>query len=192
MSFVDQSGSQGQGFLKIRKRSRLWLRPTHRNHVWSHDFVSEQTNDGRKIKILNIIDEHTKECLASFVARRIRSGDIILILADIFIEHGIPEHIRSDNGPEFIAKKLKKWLKDLGVVTLFIEPGSPWENGYCESFNGKMRYQLLDGEIFYTLFAERKTTKGARSMAEKYSACQLIMNFGSGTKNPGRSKAYCG
>jgi len=145
---------------KQPKRSRLWLndgscirlRPTHRNHVWSYDFVSEQTNDGRKIKILNIIDEHTKECLASFVARRIRSGDIILILADLFIEHGIPEHIRSDNGPEFIAKKLKKWLKDLGVVTLFIEPGSPWENGYCESFNGKMRYQLLDGEIFYTLF----------------------------------------
>ena len=145
---------------KQPKRARLWLndgscirlRPAHRNHVWSYDFVSEQTHDGRKIKTLNIIDEHTKECLASFVARRIRSGDIILILADLFIEHGIPEHIRSDNGPEFIAKKLKKWLKDLGVQTLFIEPGSPWENGYCESFNGKMRYQLLDGEIFYTLF----------------------------------------
>jgi transposase InsO family protein len=74
-----------------------------------------------------------------------------LILADLFIEHGLPEHIRSDNGPEFIARKLRMWLKDIGVKTLYIEPGSPWENGYCESFNGKMRYQLLDGEIFFTL-----------------------------------------
>ena len=145
---------------KQPKRARLWLadgscirlRPMHKNHVWSYDFVSEQTHDGRKFRILNIIDEHSKECLASFVARRIRSQDIILILADLFIEHGIPEHIRSDNGPEFIAKKLRKWLKDIGVNTLYIEPGSPWENGYCESFTGKMRYQLLDGEIFYTLF----------------------------------------
>ena len=132
--------------------SCIRLRPTHKNHVWSYDFVSEQTHDGRKFRILNIIDEYSKECLASFVARRIRSQDIILILADLFIEHGIPEHIRSDNGPEFIARKLRKWLKDIGVKTLYIEPGSPWENGYCESFNGKMRYQLLDGEIFYTLF----------------------------------------
>jgi transposase InsO family protein len=128
---------------KQPKRARLWLadgscirlRPTHRNHVWSYDFVSEQTHDGRKFRILNIIDEFTKECLASFVARRIRSQDVILILADLFIEHGIPEHIRSDNGPEFIARKLRKWLKDVGVKTLYIEPGSPWENGYCESFN---------------------------------------------------------
>lgn len=144
---------------KQPKRSRLWLadgscirlRPTHKNHVWSYDFVSEQTHDGRKIRILNVIDEFTKECLVSYVARRIRSQDVIFILADLFIEYGIPEHIRSDNGPEFIAKKLVKWLKEIGVKTLFIEPGSPWENGYCESFNGKMRYQLLDGEIFYTL-----------------------------------------
>jgi transposase InsO family protein len=120
--------------------------------VWSYDFVADRTHDGRNFRILNIIDEFTKECLASFTARRIRSQDVILILADLFIEHGIPEHIRSDNGPEFIARKLVKWLKDIGVKTLFIEPGSPWENGYVESFNGKMRYQLLDGEIFYTLF----------------------------------------
>ena len=145
---------------KQPKRGRLWLadgscirlRPTHRNHVWSYDFVSEQTHDGRKFKILNIIDEFTRECLASFVARRIRSQDVIFILADLFIEHGIPEHIRSDNGPEFVAKKLLKWFKTLKVKPLFIEKGSPWENGYCESFNGKMRYLLLDGEIFYSLF----------------------------------------
>jgi len=144
---------------KQPKRSRLWLvdgscirlRPEHRNHVWSYDFVSEQTHDGRKFKILNIIDEHTRECLASHVARRIRSQDVILILADLFLKHGIPKHIRSDNGPEFIAKKLVAWIKHLEVQPLFIQPGSPWENGYCESFNGKMRYELLDGEIFYSL-----------------------------------------
>lgn len=144
---------------KQPKRSRLWLvdgscirlRPEYKNHVWSYDFVSEQTHDGRKFKILNIIDEHTRECLASHVARRIRSQDVILILADLFLKHGIPKHIRSDNGPEFIAKKLVAWIKSLEVQPLFIQPGSPWENGYCESFNGKMRYELLDGEIFYSL-----------------------------------------
>ena len=144
---------------KQPKRSRLWmndgscirLRPQYKNHVWSYDFVSEQTYDGRKFKILNIIDEHTRECLNSHVARRIRSQDVILILADLFLKHGIPKHIRSDNGPEFIAKKLVAWMKALEVQPLFIQPGSPWENGYCESFNGKMRYELLDGEIFYSL-----------------------------------------
>lgn len=144
---------------KQPKRSRLWLadgscirlRPEFKNHVWSYDFVSEQTYDGRKFKILNIIDEHTRECLASHVARRIRSQDVILILADLILKYGIPKHIRSDNGPEFIAKKLVTWIKSLEVQPLFIQPGSPWENGYCESFNGKMRYELLDGETFYSL-----------------------------------------
>lgn len=145
---------------KQPKRGRLWLadgscirlRPTHRNHVWSYDFVADKTHDGKPFRILNVIDEFTRECLVSFVARRIRSQDVIFILADLFIRRGIPEHIRSDNGPEFVAKKLMKWFKLLAVKPLFIEPGSPWENGYCESFNGKMRYQLLDGEIFYSLF----------------------------------------
>jgi transposase InsO family protein len=144
---------------KQPKRSRLWLadgslirhRPEYKNHVWSYDFVSEQTHDGRKFKILNIIDEHSRECLAAHFARRIRSQDVILILADLFLKHGIPKHIRSDNGPEFIAKKLVEWIKLLEVQPLFIQPGSPWENGYCESFNGKMRYELLNGEIFYSL-----------------------------------------
>lgn len=144
---------------KQPKRARLWLtesssirlRPQRRNHVWAYDFVAERTRNGRPIKILNIVDEYTRECLASFVARRIRSQDVILVLADLFLAHGVPEHIRSDNGPEFIAKKLRGWLKGLSVTPLFIEPGSPWENGYVESFNGKMRYQLLDGELFYTL-----------------------------------------
>lgn len=144
---------------KQPKRARLWLtdgscirlRPEYKNHVWSYDFVSEQTYDGRKIKILNIIDEYSRECLLSLVARRIRSQDVILALADLFLKYGIPKHIRSDNGPEFIAKKLRAWLGKLEVQPLFIQPGSPWENGYVESFNGKMRYELLDGEIFYSL-----------------------------------------
>ena len=148
---------------KQPKRSRLWLvdgscirlRPEFKNHVWSYDFVSEQTHDGRKFKILNIIDEFSRECLASYVARRIRSQDVILVLADLFLKHGIPKHIRSDNGPEFIAKKLVTWIKGLEVQPLFIQPGSPWENGYCESFNGKMRYELLNGEIFYSLLEAR-------------------------------------
>ncbi len=125
---------------KQPKRSRLWLvggscirlRPEYKNHVWSYDFASEQTHDGRKFKILNIIDEHTRECLASHVARRIRSQDVILILADLFLNHGIPKHIRSDNGPEFIAKKLVAWMKDLEVQPLFIQPGSPWEHGWSD------------------------------------------------------------
>jgi transposase InsO family protein len=144
---------------KQPKRARLWLadgscirkRAERPNHVWSYDFVAETTRDGRTFRILNVVDEFTRECLASFVARRIRSQDVILVLADLFLEHGLPEHIRSDNGPEFIARKLRAWLKGLNVEPLFIEPGSPWENGYVESFNGKMRDQLLNGELFYTL-----------------------------------------
>ena len=121
------------------------------NHVWSYDFVADRTHDGRPFRILNILDEYTRECLASVVARRIRSQDVLLILADLFLSRGIPTHIRSDNGPEFIASKLRHWLNVLQVAPLYIEPGSPWENGYCESFNGKMRDQLLNGELFYTL-----------------------------------------
>jgi putative transposase len=144
---------------KQPKRGRLWFndgscirhRPEYKGHVWSYDFVSDRTHDGRTIKILNIIDEFTKECLISHAARRITSREIIFILADLFIKRGCPKHIRSDNGPEFIAKKLLSWFKILDIAPLFIQPGSPWENGYCESFNGKMRFEFLDGEIFYTL-----------------------------------------
>ncbi len=144
---------------KAPKRARLWLtdgslirlRPEYKNHVWSYDFVADRTHDGRPYKILNIIDEYSRECLATYTARRIRSQDVILVLADLFLKHGCPKHIRSDNGSEFVAKKLKCWLSGLQVKPLYIEKGSPWENGYCESFNGKMRYELLDGEIFYSL-----------------------------------------
>ena len=144
---------------KQPKRGRLWLndgscvrlRPTHRNHVWSYDFVAERTHDGRPIKILTVIDEYSRECLAIVVERRLQSDDVLNCLTELFVKHGSPEHIRSDNGPEFTAKVVRQWLKRLGVQTLFIAPGSPWENGYVESFNGKFRNELLNGEIFYTL-----------------------------------------
>ena len=144
---------------KQPKRGRLWLndgscirlRPEHKDHVWSYDFVMARTTDGRVFRILNIIDEYTRECLAIKVDRRIRSQDVIDQLYYLFIFRGIPEHIRSDNGPEFTAKAIRKWLSKVGVKTLFIEPGSPWENGYIESFNGKLRDELLNGEIFTTL-----------------------------------------
>lgn len=145
---------------KQPKRARLWLndgscirkRPEHPNHVWSYDFVLDRTHDGRPFRILNIIDEYTRECLACLVKRKINSQDVIFQLAELFLERGCPQYIRSDNGSEFIAKKLLEWFSRLDISPLFIEPGSPWENGYVESFNGKMRYELLNGELFYSLF----------------------------------------
>jgi len=144
---------------KQPKRGRLWLndgscvrlRPTHRNHVWSYDFVAARTHDGRPLKILTVIDEYTRQCIDMVVERRIRSDDVLHCLTDLFVNYGVPEHIRSDNGPEFTAWAVRQWLGHLGVQTLYIEPGSPWENGYNESFNGKLRDELLNGEIFYTL-----------------------------------------
>jgi putative transposase len=144
---------------KLPKRGRLWLndgscirlRPERKDHVWSYDMVMERTSDGRPLRILAIIDEYTRECLALHVARRIRSGDVLDQLYDLFLRRGLPEYIRSDYGPEFAAKAVRKWLNRLDVTTLFIEPGSPWENGYIESFNGKMRDELLNGEVLDTL-----------------------------------------
>jgi transposase InsO family protein len=109
------------------------------------------THDGRALRILVVIDEYTRECLALRVARRLGSLQVIETLADVMLVRGIPEHIRSDNGPEFIAEELRKWLGKVGTRTLYIEAGSPWENGYCESFNGKLRDEFLNGEIFYSL-----------------------------------------
>jgi transposase InsO family protein len=114
-----------------------------------------RTADGRSFRILAILDEYTRECLAILVKRRLRSQDVIDQLFHLFVFRGIPEYIRSDNGPEFTSKEIRNWLDRLGVKTLFIEPGSPWENGYIESFNGKLRDELLDREVFYTL-AEAK------------------------------------
>jgi transposase InsO family protein len=114
--------------------------------------VTARTDNGKAFRTLNIIDECTKECLDITVERKITSHLVIERLAHLFITRGIPEYIRSDNGPEFTAKVVRKWLGRLGVTTLFIEPGSPWENGYVESFNARLRDELLDGEIFTTLF----------------------------------------
>jgi len=141
------------------KRGRLWLddgscirlRPEHKDHVWSYDFMEERTTDGRKFRTLNIIDEFSRDCLKIKVEHRLNSQDVLDALFELFIFRGIPEHIRSDNGTEFAARAVRKWLASLGVRALFIEPGSPWENGYIESFNGKMRDELLDREIFSTL-----------------------------------------
>ena len=148
---------------KHLKRGRLWLndgscvrlRPEHPNHVWSYAFVEGRTHDGRKFRMLNIIDEFTRECLAIRIGRKLNSTDVIDALSDLFILRGVPGHVRSDNGPEFIAKAVREWIAAVGAKTAFIEPGSPWENGYCESFNSKLRDELLNGEIFYSL-AEAK------------------------------------
>ena len=144
---------------KQPKRKRLWLndgscvrcRPEHPNDVWSYDFVMSRTHDGRSIRILTIIDEYSRECLAIEVGRCLRSDDVLFTLSELFTKRGVPQHIRSDNGAEFTAKAVRDWLSRIGVKTLYIEPGSPWENGHIESFNGKLRDELLNGEIFETL-----------------------------------------
>ena len=141
------------------KRARLWLndgsclrlRPERPDHVWSYDFVEHRTHNGRKYRMLNVIDEFTRECLAIRVARKLKAYDVIDVLSDLFSLRGVPGHIRSDNGPEFIAKAVQDWIAAVGSKTAYIEPGSPWENGYCESFNAKLRDELLNGEVFYTL-----------------------------------------
>jgi putative transposase len=148
---------------KQPKRGRLWLndgscirlRPEHKDHVWSYDFVMARTANGKPFRILTLIDEYTRECLALRVNRRITCQDVIDQLFNLFVLRSIPEHIRSDNGPEFTAKAIRRWLNRLGVKTLFIEPGSPWENGYIESFNGKLRDELLNREVFTTLTEAR-------------------------------------
>ena len=144
---------------KQPKRSRLWLndgsvvrlRPLFPKHVWSYDFMQARTHNGVPYRILNVIDEFTRESLAVRVERRLTHQEVMEVLTDLFVQRGVPVHIRSDNGSEFTAKRVRNWLNRLEVKPLFIEPGSPWENGYIESFNGKMRDELLNGEIFYTL-----------------------------------------
>jgi putative transposase len=144
---------------KQPKRKRLYLndgscirlRPCWQNHVWSYDFVADRLADGSKIRMLTVIDEYTRKCLAIRVARRLTSDDVLDTLSTLFITEGMPDFIRSDNGSEFTAQTLRDWLKQLGVRTAYIEPGSPWENGYNESFNGKLRDECLNAEMFYSL-----------------------------------------
>jgi transposase InsO family protein len=152
------------------KKGRLWLkdgscirlRPQHPNHVWSYDFVEDRTHNGRKFRMLNVIDEFTRECIAIRIDRKLKSTDVIDVLSDLFILRGVPGHVRSDNGPEFVAKAVREWIAGVGAKTAFIEPGSPWENGYCESFNSKLRDELLNGELFYSLAEARIVIEGWR------------------------------
>jgi putative transposase len=145
------------------KRSRLWLndgscvrlRPERANQVWAYDFVEDRTRDGRKLRMLNVVDEFTRECLAIRVARKLGSADVIDVLADLFIARGTPAYIRSDNGSEFVATAVQGWISGVGAKTAYIVPGSPWENGYVESFNGKLRDELLRAEVFNTLLEAR-------------------------------------
>lgn len=145
--------------MKQPKKGRLWfndgscirLRAEYPNHVWSYDFVHHRTDDGRAFRTLNILDEHSRECLAIRVKRKLNSAEVIDALTDLFILRGVPAYIRSDNGPEFIAQAVRDWIDAVGAKTAYIEPGSPWENGYCESFNARFRDELLNGEVFYSL-----------------------------------------
>lgn len=169
--------------IKQPKRRRLWLgdgscirlRPEYKNHVWSYDFVADRTTDGKAIRMLNIIDEYTRECLVIKIDRKITAHDVIDALTNLFVTRGLPKYIRSDNGPEFIANMLREWLQRLNVETLFIEPGSPWENGYIESFNGKLRDELLNGEIFDTLTEARVVTERWRKF---YNTIRLHSSLG--------------
>ena len=155
---------------KQPKRGRLWLndgscvrlRSQRPNHVWAYDFVLVRSRDGRGVRLLTVIDEYTRECLAIRADRHIRSCDVIETLAELMMIRGVPDHIRSDNGPEFTARAVREWLGGVGARTLYIEPGSPWENGYIESFNGKLRDELLDREVFYTLLEVRVLTERYR------------------------------
>jgi putative transposase len=148
---------------KQPKKGRLWLndgscirlRAERPNHVWSYDFVEDRTDEGRKYRMLNVIDEFTHEALAIRIDRKLNSIDVIDVLTDLFILRGTPEHVRSDNGPEFIAKAVQEWIAAVGARTAYIAPGSPWENGFIESFNARLRDELLNGEIFYTLAEAR-------------------------------------
>ncbi len=148
-----------EGSAKQKPRGRLWLndgscirlRPERRKHVWSYDFVEARMHDGRSLRLLTLLDEFTRECLAIRVARRLNSAHVIELLGDSMLQHGVPEHIQSDNGAEMTARRVRTWLETVGTQPLFIEPGSPWENRYCESFNGKLRDECLNGEIFYSL-----------------------------------------
>ena len=186
------------------KRKRLWLndgscvrlRPCWPNHVWSYDFVADRTLEGRPLKMVTIIDEYSRECLAIDVGRSMQSIDVLERLTELFLERGLPEYIRSDNGPEFASKLIREWLERLNVGTLFIEPGSPWENGYIESFNGKLRDECLNREAFSTLLEAKVLIEHWRkeyNQIRPHSACgyrppapeaMLSLQLGSATLHP--------
>jgi putative transposase len=153
--------------VKKRKKRRLGKsengcvrhRAEHKDHVWAWDFVFDHTTTGSQLKWLSIVDEHTRECLALKVDRSITSEDVIDTLAELFAMRGVPKSIRSDNGPEFTAEAIRRWLGRVDVETLYIEPGSPWENGYAESFHSRLRDEFLKLEVFESLWAAKRLTR---------------------------------
>ncbi|MEM9435284.1 MAG: IS3 family transposase, partial [Pseudomonadota bacterium] len=181
---------------KQPKRGRLWLndgscvrlRAGRTNHIWSYDFVHHRTEDGRAFRMLNILDEYSRECLAIRVKRKLNSTDVIDALTDLFILRGVPAYIRSDNDPECIAEAVRRWIAAVGAKTAYIEPGSPWENGYVESFNARLRDELLNGEIFYSLREAQIIPLGVAS-----NACRaMIENWRKhyNTKRPHSALGY--
>ncbi len=163
------------------KKGRLWLnagscvrlRPERANHVWAYDFVQDRTHDGRKFRMLCIVDEFTREALAIRVDRKLGSAEVLETLAELMLERGVPAHTRSDNGPEFVAQAVRDWITAVGAKTAYIEPGSPWENGYVEGFNSKLRDELLKREIFYSLREAQILVEGWRchyNAIQPYSA----------------------
>jgi len=140
-----------RGRLYLNDGSCIRLRPLYKNHVWSYDFVYDRLFNGKRIRMLTVIDEYSRKCLAIRVERSLKSDDVLDVISTLFITEGLPAYIRSDNGSEFTAKALRQWIHKLGVQTAYIHPGSPWENGYNESFNGRLRDELLNTELFYTL-----------------------------------------
>ena len=168
---------------KQPRRRRLWLadcsclrlRGEPPNHFWSYDFLEDRTHDGRKYRMLNVIDEFTHECLAIQVGRTLKATDVIDVLSDLFILRGVPGHVRSDNGPEFVAKAVQEWITAVGAKTAYIAPGSPWENGFIESFNARLRDELLDGEIFYSL---REAAVVIESWRRHYNAVRPHASLG--------------
>ena len=140
-----------RGWLWLADGPCLRLRAEHPNHVWSYGFVEDRTHDGRKYRMLNVIDEFTHECLAIRVGRKLKATDVVDALSDLFLLRGVPGHVRSDNGPEFVAEAVQEWITAVGARTAYIAPGSSWENGFIESFNARLRDELLDGEVFHSL-----------------------------------------
>lgn len=167
-----------------RKRRRLGhsgnscsrRKAEYANHVWSYDFVLDQTSDGRRLKLLPVVDEFTRECLAIEVERRLTARDVVATLAYLFELRGAPAFVRSDNGPEFIAGAVKAWLEESGSATLYIEPGSPWENAYVESFNGKLEDELLNREEFATL-KEAKVLVEDHRLAYNHQRPHSALNY---------------
>ena len=152
---------QKRGRLYFNDGSCIRLRPLHKNHVWSYDFVQDRLCNGKKIRMLTVIDEYTRKCLKIKVGYKLKSDDVLESIADLFLSEGLPEYIRSDNGSEFVAKSVQDFFGKINVKTAYIAPGSPWENGFNERFNEILRDELLNREIFFNL-------KEAQVLVENY------------------------